>query len=155
MCRHLGVGSITVIAGLLRRTAAAIIDPMRLSRSSRSAVAICAAVLLLLCQVAFAAQACAHDFASAAPAMAAPCHEAMGDAGGASDSPGAASICEAAKAVADTSKLPIADITDFPALTVAQVGILTPRWSTSSPRPTTTAVCHSPPLTLLHCRFLN
>ncbi|MDB5863629.1 MAG: hypothetical protein JWO70_1435 [Betaproteobacteria bacterium] len=112
-------------------------------------------MLLLLCQVAFAAQACAHSFASAAPAMVAPCHEAMGDAGGATDSPGAASICEASKAVADGSRLPIADITDFPALTVAQVDILTPRWSTSSPGPTATAVCHSPPLTLLHCRFLN
>jgi hypothetical protein len=69
-------------------------------------------VLLLLCQVAFAAQACAHSFAPAATAMAAPCHEAMGDAGGASDSPGAASVCEAAKAVADGSTFPLANLTD-------------------------------------------
>ena len=127
-------------------------DALRLSRGSRALVAWLAAVLLVMCQTAFAAQACASDLArSSTTSAAAPCHEAA-EADSSVPLRGA-SACEATKAVADPAKIPVFGISDMPAVIVAiyeptaQVTSLAPRH--------VQAVCYSPPLTILHCRFLN
>jgi hypothetical protein len=127
---------------------------MRLRRSSRSIVALITAVLLLLCQTAFAAQACGHDFVSTNPSTASvPCHEGMDEGGSMPHTPAAASACDAPKAVAEAVKVPVFSITDFPALPIAHESVAPV--TRLSFTPLVRAACHSPPLTLLHCRFLN
>ena len=112
-------------------------------------------MLLLLCQAAVAAQACAHGFVSDGPATAAPCHEAKNETGSTGGTPAAVSVCDAPAAAADASKLPIFDITDFPVLAVGRVDIAPSlRWNSVGLH-AVDAVCHSPPLTLLYCRLLN
>ena len=125
---------------------------MKLGRKARVLVAWLAAVVLVLCQTAYAAQACAADFMhGSATTAAAPCHDtADADSG---VPPRAASACEATKAVADPVKPPVFGISDLPPVDVATyapaagVTSLVPRH--------VQAVCYSPPLTILHCRFLN
>jgi hypothetical protein len=127
-------------------------NTMRLSRRPRVLVAWLAALLLVMCQTAFAAQACGADLArgnttSAAP----PCHEATDT--DSSVPPRAASACEATKAVADPVKIPVFGISDMPAVIVA---IHEPAARVASLAPQhVQAVCYSPHLTVLHCRFLN
>ena len=125
---------------------------MRLNRRPRVLVAWLAALLLVMCQTAFAAQACAADLARSSTTTAvAPCHEA---AEADSSIPlRAASACEATKAVADPAKIPVFGISDIPAVVVA---IYEPAAQAASLAPQHVhAVCYSPPLTILHCRFLN
>ena len=128
-------------------------NTLRLSRRSRVLVAWLAALVLVMCQTAFAAQACAADLArsSSTPSPAAPCHEAA-DAD--SSVPARApSGCEAAKVVSDPVKIPVFGISDMPAIIVA---IYEPVARVTSLAPQhVQAVCYSPPLTILHCRFLN
>ena len=126
-------------------------NTLRLSRRSRVLVAWLAALLLVMCQTAFAAQACGADLTRTNPTpAAAPCHEAA-DA----DSnvpPRAASGCEAPTAVADPVKIPIFGLSDIPAVIVA---IYEPAAEFTSLAPQhVQAVCYSPPFTILHCRFL-
>jgi hypothetical protein len=130
--------------------------PMVLTRSSRSVVALVTAVLLLLCQTAFAAQACAHSFAPAiADAASAPCHETPSDAGmPAKQAPAVATGCEAAKAVADPAKLTVFAVTDLPAVLLTYYESAAPTIASVAPQ-TAQAVCYSPPLSILHCRLLN
>src|SRR5690242_10802728 len=92
---------------------------MVVRRSSRSFVALLTAVMLLLCQTAFAAQACAHTLTPAQPeGIAAPCHEsAGGDAG--KQAPAASTNCDAATALPDVAKVPVIAVTDLPAVLVA------------------------------------
>lgn len=115
-------------------------------------VAWIAGLLLVLCQTAFAGQACAADFARSGTTTAnAPCHES---AEADSNIPShAASTCEAAKAVADPVKIPVFSISDVPAVIVAIHAPIGMNISLAIQH--VQAVCHSPPLTLLHCRFLN
>ena len=125
---------------------------MKLNRRARVLVAWLAALVLVMCQTAFAAQACAADLArSSTPSAAAPCHEAA-DAD--SSVPARApSGCEAAKAVSDPVKIPVFGISDMPAIILA---IYEPAAKVTSLAPQhVQAVCYSPPLTILHCRFLN
>ena len=126
-------------------------NAMRLGRRTRMLVAWLAALLLVLCQTAYAAQACAADLArSSTPSAAAPCHEAA-DAD--SNVPvHAPSGCDAAKAVADPVKIPVFGNSDIPTLIVAiqafAAGV------TSLAPQHVQAVGYSPPFTILHCRFL-
>jgi hypothetical protein len=125
---------------------------MVLSRSSRSFVASLTAVLLLLCQTAFAAQACAHAVRDAQPeSIAAPCHEAASENTG--NRVPAASSCEATKALPDSAKVPVLDLADLPTMLMAYEQAALP--GTPSRIQYVQAVCHSPPLSILHCRFLN
>ena len=115
-------------------------------------VAWIAALLLVLCQTAFAAQACAADFARpGTTAASAPCHDAADT--DSSVPAHAASACEATKAVADPVKLPAFSIADTPAIIVAFHAPTAGNPSLAIQH--VHAVCHSPPLTVLHCRFLN
>jgi hypothetical protein len=127
---------------------------MHLRRSTRAIIAVVTALLLLACQTAFAAQACAHGFASAESASATPCHDMAGEESTPSQQTGASSDCEAAKAVVEAVKLPAFSVADLPvvALLHYETAVVA---QASSRRSTTQAVCSSPPLTLLHCRFLN
>ena len=128
---------------------------MRLSRSSRSIIALLTAVLLLLCQTAFAAQACGHGFVSDnASAVSAPCHETMEDSRSVPQEPAAVSACDAPKAVAEAVKIPVLSVTDFPALPLVRYEPAPVKLASLAPH-AVHAVCHSPPLTLLHCRLLN
>lgn len=125
---------------------------MVLGRSSRSFVASLTAVLLLLCQTAFAAQACAHTIKSVQPgSIAAPCHESSAENTG-THTP-AATSCEATKAVPDAAKVPVLALADLPTMLVAYEQAARP--GTLSRVQYVQAVCHSPPLSILHCRFLN
>jgi hypothetical protein len=126
------------------------------TRTSRSLVALITAVLLLMCQTAFAAQACAHAFvAAAADVMSAPCHESSGDSGSAEkDAPAAPTTCEVANALPDAGKLPVFALRDLPAVVVTYLRLADPQPAALALH-SVQAVCHSPPLAILHCRFLN
>ena len=127
-------------------------NAMRLGRRARVFVAWLAALLLVMCQTAFAAQACAADLARpATTTTSAPCHEA--DHADSSVPAHAASACEATKAVADPVKLPAFSIADTPTTLVAFPAPVAGKPSLAIQH--VYALCHSPPLTVLHCRFLN
>ncbi len=129
---------------------------MKFRRSSKSVIALLTAVLLLVCQTAFNAQAWGTSPAtSAGPAAAVPCHGVPEDTVDL-ESPTPATVaagCEASKAVGDAVKIPT-----LAAAYVLPVAIV---YDTAGPRrflaarSTLQFVCSSPPLTLLHCRFLN
>ena len=125
---------------------------MHLTHSHRAIVAFITALLLLLCQTAFAAQVCAHNVASQAASneLGAPCHDRAGDSP--SDSSAAAG-CEASKAVSEAVKIPAFAAIELPVFAVprAEISVVSLAFA---PR-LTQAVCSSPPLNLLHCRFLN
>ena len=130
--------------------------PMRLNRSARASVAWITALLLLLCQTAFAAQL----WMSGAPvrdavAATAPCHIAA-DTQTSDGSPmsGPASTCAASKAVADPVKAQVLAITDLPSVRIAYQ-TAPPATLASAALAALPAVCHSPPLSILHCRLLN
>ena len=128
---------------------------MLLARSSRSLVALVTAVLLLLCQTAFAAQACAHSLSSSSTALSAPCHgEGEDISAGSPLTPASVSVCESAKAVSDSTKVLVYALADLPAVPVAYSEAATQVRSLDAPR-IVHAVCHSPPLNILHCRLLN
>jgi hypothetical protein len=129
---------------------------MTLSRSSRSVVALITAVLLLLCQAALAAQACGHMFVPQSPAAPVPCHESMDGAGSMQHTPAAVSDCDAPKAIAAAVKIPVFSVTDFPPLPLLLAyQDAEPVVRLSFTPHAVPALCHSPPLNLLHCRFLN
>ena len=125
-------------------------------RSSRSLVALVTAMLLLMCQTAFAAQACTHVFTSAAAdAISAPCHETPSESASPErQAPAASTSCEVAKVLPDGSKLPVFALSDLDSVAVAYLDA-PPALRTSRALQTVQAVCHSPPLSILHCRFLN
>ena len=114
----------------------------------RRLIAVLTAVLLLLCQTSALAQLCATAAgAESAPAAApAPCH---GDSG---SQPAAASACEASQALAENAKVPVFDF-PAPVLVIALRDIA--RTPQTDIHAAVHAVCSSPPLTVLHCRFLN
>jgi hypothetical protein len=115
------------------------------------------AMLLLLCQTVFAAQACAHALAATSPepAAVAPCHQDIADTS--HDVPAhseAGTACEAAKATGDGARLPIYTLADLPATTIAYTEAQMPVAAFGAPA-IVQAVCFSPPLGVLHCRFNN
>ncbi|HYC48242.1 MAG TPA: hypothetical protein VED01_22440 [Burkholderiales bacterium] len=129
---------------------------MRLTRSSRSIVALLTAVLLLVCQTAFAVQACAYSASASEPASfnAPPCHEVEAPASGAPAVPQMAAACDAGKAVFDGAKLQIPPVADLAAIRIAYVDTGA-RASCARSAQLVQAVCYSPPLSILHCRLLN
>lgn len=128
---------------------------MSLARSSRSVIALVTAFLLLLCQTAFAAQACAQTImATGASSASAPCHESSGADHGAPAGSAAVSGCEAGKAVGDGAKVQIIALADLPAVTVNYPDT-TPRRALTEVAQVVHSVCHSPPLSILHCRLRN
>jgi hypothetical protein len=127
------------------------------TRSSRSLVALITALLLLMCQTAFAVQACAHKFVPAiTDTMSAPCHETSDGSSAPDDkAPAAATSCEVANAVPDAAaKVSVFALADLPAVAVTYLQLPAPPRSARVLQ-TVQAVCHSPPLSILHCRFLN
>src|SRR5689334_20946331 len=128
---------------------------MSLRRSSRSAVAVLTALLLLLCQTAFAAQACGQTHGASKTPAAMPCHESAehhsSQAPSGSDS---TSVCAAGKAVGQATKSDLPAALDLPAVVITYVDTATYTGVSQAPQ-VVHAVCSSPPLTVLHCRFLN
>jgi hypothetical protein len=126
------------------------------TRSSRSLVALITALLLLMCQTAFAMQACAHSFVPAtADTISAPCHETPENSSAPEKQPAASASCEVANALPDAAaKVPVVAIGDLPAVAVTYLQLPAPPRSARALQ-TVQAVCHSPPLSILHCRFLN
>ena len=129
---------------------------MRLTRSSRFFIALLTAVLLLVCQTAYAVNACAQAGKPAeAVAATLPCHP-PGPEGAepASNAPGVAAACAVSAALPDQAKVPVFASAD---LRVALVG---DAFAQTAAVPAIAALhrhvaCASPPLTILHCRFLN
>jgi hypothetical protein len=120
----------------------------------RSVVALIAALLLVLCQTAFAAQAYAHSpLPVQDSAAAAPCHE-VADDGKAPSSPTSSATCEAGKALNDIPNVHVYALAELPAVDIAYASAA-PRGAASRTSAHARAVCHSPPLSVLHCRFLN
>ena len=115
----------------------------------RRLIALLTAVLLLLCQTSALAQFCATAAGaeSAAAAAPAPCHD---DHSG--SQPAAVSVCEASQALAENAKVPVFDF-PAPVLVIALRDIA--RAPQTDIHAAVHAVCSSPPLTVLHCRFLN
>jgi hypothetical protein len=125
---------------------------MNLSRNSRVLVAWLTALLLVLCQTAFAAQACASDLASSGTTTAAaPCHETADTD---SNAPArAASGCDAPQVVTDPVKIQLLGILDLRAVSAEEL-TFSPQIASLATQHVQ-AVCYSPPFTILHCRFLN
>ena len=122
--------------------------------AARRFVAFVTALLLLMCQTAVAAQACDHPVGSAYAADAQPpCHATDDAAHGGSHGTHALSACDAAKAVGDAVKIPLADVTDLPALSAAILPAQPLVLRTAFAR-APAVQCHPPPLNLLHCRML-
>jgi hypothetical protein len=127
---------------------------MHPSGSHRTIVALITAALLLLCQTAFATQACAHSVSVAAAGSAAPCHDTASESRTPAQEPAATSGCEVSKAVAGAVKVPVFSVDASPMFALVYYAPTAVRLSTSE-RSTVAAVCSSPHLTLLHCRFLK
>jgi hypothetical protein len=127
---------------------------MSLKRSTRSPLALITALLLLLCQTAFAAQACARSFANAQGDAPPACDESAGHAQDhRKSSSTAADVCPSGKAIGAAAKVEVHSLTELPAITVSYSDAIAV--VTASATPAVPAFCHSPPLTVLHCRFLN
>ena len=129
-------------------------------KRTRRGLALLTAVLVFMCQTAAAAAACSHSFAAAEDVGSAPCHHSMDAAGDAIAGetapavPAASSNCGAATALSQQVELPIFALTDLPPL--ALVLFQQPTNKVASVATHVSAnPCSSPPLTLLHCRFLN
>src|SRR5262245_2238294 len=123
---------------------------MNLSRLQKRLTALTTALLLTLCQLAFAAQACAHGVAAKEAATSMPCH----DMDSTPATPKPASVCDVPTPVGADISLPILSIADLPGLATGPLA--TGPIETASPyRYAIQAAYHPPPLTVLHCRFLN
>jgi len=125
-----------------------------LTRSTRSAVALVTALLLLFCQAAFAAQACAHTAVLAQPAETAPCHGTSEHGNDGAPATPAANACDAGKAVGDAAKVQVLTLAELPVAAIAYGEVVPQRVRSVAPS-CANAVCYSPPLSILHCRFLN
>src|SRR5262249_1486478 len=112
--------------------------------------ALIAALLLALCQLAFAAQACAHALAAQDPAAVTPCHEMDGTPA----TPKATTICDAPTAAGADISYPVYAPTDLPLLSTVALPP-DPVAHRLLYGPVHVGACHSPPLTVLHCRFRN
>ena len=123
-------------------------------QSKRRTTAVLTAVLLLFCQVAFAAQACASHLTAAVEAAVAPCHHAAESDGSTPPTGAARSGCEAPALASEGVNLPV---TLAAALPAPPHNILVPFAAQTWHPPTLAGLthCHSPPLTILHCRLLN
>ena len=136
------------------------IAAVKLSRHRQRGVALLTAVLLLLCQTAFAAAACAHTaavLASVGEAGALPCHENIAEAATSDSAPNAASAqsaCDAPKAVSQLAAFPIIAIGDMPSLLLPKSVLHVVAVHQAAPVHDASP-CSSPPFTVLHCRFLN
>jgi hypothetical protein len=122
-------------------------------RSEKRTVALIAAVLLLLCQVAFAAQACARYATAGADAIAS-CHHSAADADSTEPATVARSSCESPALAAEGVSLPLVAVTAFASVAIAPALAITLPSRERAALATATP-CHPPPLTVLHCRFLN
>jgi hypothetical protein len=123
------------------------------ARSSRRTIALVAAMVLLLCQAALAARACANYTVSPSAASV-PCHQGSGEADPLAPPEHTMSACEAPALYAESANPSIAAVTALPALLLAPFVPVT-----SNTRERDTPAGHAPgrppPLTILHCRFLN
>lgn len=127
---------------------------MTLRRSSKRLIALLTALLMLLCQTAFAVTY-PQPLSRGEPVVdSAPCHASARSVDTSSDAPSRSSGCEAAKAVFENLKPPILGVTDLPALLLPAADIVEPR-VVSLATPETHNACSSPPLILVHCRLLN
>ena len=123
------------------------------NRASRSLIALVTALMLLACQVAFAAAACANGVRESESTAAMPCHHEEGDRGSPVDTAPAAGGCQAGKAVAEPAKVPVFALADLPAVVVTY---LEPVALDAAARTHHAHfVSSSPPLPILHCRLLN
>ena len=125
-----------------------------LGRSKRRMIATVTALLLLLCQVAFAAEICAQQVAAHADAAVAPCHH-VHDGEGSTLPPTETSGggCEAPALTGHAVDPPILAVTALPALLIDAPALA----SETARAPTARALevhCRPPPLSILHCRFL-
>jgi hypothetical protein len=126
---------------------------MLLSRRVTSFVAVLAGALVLLCQTAAAAQACALAPAAADEiVLAETCHDAVPQPGSAAGHAQHGS-CPAHSASATFAKLDIPQAADLPGLDVQSGWLLAPvRNGLSS---IALARAEPPPLTILHCCLRN
>jgi hypothetical protein len=127
---------------------------MRLKRTARAVVAVITAILLSACQTAFAVHACADGTPSSLGASPTPCHDIGLDETGPAQKTAANTDCGAPLAVAEAAHVPTFGITDLPVVAIVRYATAVAA-ITSPPAETTQAVCSSPPLSVLHCRFLN
>ena len=127
---------------------------MNMFRAAKRTVGVVTALLLLLCQTTALAEIClttpVQDDAAARATM--PCHGSADDANVLSHLPAAPSVCDASQAIAETANVPVLELPAVPILIIAARDVVT-RFDTGITRPAH-AVCSSPPLTVLHCRFL-
>jgi hypothetical protein len=125
-----------------------------LRRSNSRMIALVTALLLLLCQAAFAAQICAQQVAAKAERPLSSCHHAAeSDDGSVPPADQSGGGCEAPALTGQHAvDLPILAVTALPALPI----------DAQSPAPSFAGApaalafephCRPPPLSILHCRF--
>jgi hypothetical protein len=124
------------------------------TRSSKRAIAVLAAMVLMLCQAAFIAQACAKIGAAGEVAVS-PCH-ATGDTNvpapaGDHVRPG----CEAPALTAEAVSVPFGAGIFFVAVSISLQPFHISDGAPSIGLRGQKTHCRPPPFTILHCRFLN
>ena len=123
-------------------------------RAMRRLVSVSTAVLLLLCQTTVLAQVCmttpTQDRPAAGTTM--PCHGSADSANLLSQLPAAPSVCDASQTIPETANAPVFALAALPVLIIAARDVVT-REGSGITQPAYT-VCSSPPLTVLHCRYL-
>ena len=129
---------------------------MTLSRSSRSVVAVLAAIVMLLCQAAALAQACVTNQVERSDVTVAvsPCHGASEADSTSGHQPAVPSTCEASQALAQADSVTIYPPADLAPLVVVAVDTASAARGFRSQQQALHNVCSSPPLAILHCRFL-
>jgi hypothetical protein len=130
---------------------------MIFARPFRKALALFVVALLLFYQGAMAAQVCESiSLPDSAPAGASPCHEHDASGSGQQNAPGTipSAPCHYAQVASDSWQPNVPSVVELPPLPAPAVVLVSasqlPRQAVAFSPP-----CESPPLTVLHCRFLN
>jgi hypothetical protein len=125
------------------------------TRSSKRTIAVLAAMLLVLCQAAFIAEAYAAIGAAADAALGISCHSSDATH---TPSPSGDHVrpgCEAPAMTAEPAGVSFAALAASSAIVISLQALYTSRRAPSVSQRGQEAHCRPPPFTVLHCRFLN
>lgn len=125
------------------------------TRSSKRSIAVLAAMLLVLCQAAFIAQACAKAGAAADMAAVVPCHSSDETHAPSPSGDHVRPGCEAPALTAEPVSVSFAALGAISAITTSLQTLHVAEDASSVSLRGQEPHCRPPPLTILHCRFLN
>lgn len=123
------------------------------ARSRSRGLAMMLALLVVLCQAAFIAQACAN--VASGGDLAADCHSPAETDSRSSGHDRLSPACEAPALTADPVTTPLIAPMSLLFVAIGQHALQAPARTAPLPLQFREAQCRPPPLTILHCRFLN